>query len=239
MDKYFRVEKLRATANPQQVCWLAMHQDYSADAVVDSIAKCPSETKAGEFIVNHCLKHGHFGISEHPAITFNCVGFPHHTVMQLRTHRVGISFDVSSLRYCSQHIIDVANDERSVESVFYLRPPGFYTDRQGAKYNFTEDDYYLKRGRIIDLCNDYAIAVNKGHSEEHARELLPQSIRQNFVVSFNARSLLHLVDLRTVKDAQLEIQQFSELLFQQFKDWMPEVAQWYAEKRLGKNKLAP
>lgn len=239
MDKYFRIELLRATQNPQQLCWLAMHQDYSAYGVVDNIDKCPNETKSGEYIVEHCLKFNHWGILEHPQITFNCVGFPHHTVMQLRTHRVGISFDVSSLRYCSQHILDVADNKQPVEKAFCLRKPGFYTDRNGAKYELSNSEYQDREITIYNLCCDYQEAIENGQSEEHAREIIPQSIRQNFVVSFNARSLLHVLDLRSEKNAQLEIQHFSELLFQRFSEWMPEVAEWYKSKRLGKNKLAP
>jgi len=34
MDK-FRVEVIKATPNPQQVMWLAMHQDYSEEFVWD------------------------------------------------------------------------------------------------------------------------------------------------------------------------------------------------------------
>lgn len=239
MDKYFRVETLRFTPNPQQVCWLAMHQDYTADAVVDRLDKCPNETKAGEYLVTHCLKYNHWGVVEHPQITFNVVGFPHHTVMQLRTHRIGCTFDVSSLRYCSQHIIDVVSGDKSVEDVFYLRPPGYYTDRRGAKYELTQKQYERKKERLEELCCDYNDALFDGMSEEHARELIPMSIRQNFVLSLNARSLMHLLDMRSTADVQGEAVVFSELLFLRFAEWMPEVSQWYSEKRLGKNKLAP
>lgn len=239
MDKYFRIELLRATPNPQQLCWLAMHQDYSPHAVVDRLDRCPDETKAGEHLVNHCIKFNHWGVLEHCQISFNCVGFPHHTMVQLRTHRTGISFDVQSLRYCSQHIIDVAEGKRSVHEVFYLRPPGTYTDRNGKKYEYSESWH---ESRILDMAvavDMYHESLSRGMSEEHARELLPQCIRQNFVLSLNARSLLHILDLRSQKDAQLEIQQFSELLFHRFSEWMPQVAEWYANNRLGKNKLAP
>jgi thymidylate synthase (FAD) len=216
-----------------------MHQDYSPHAVVDRLDKCPSEVQAGEYIVKHCLKHLHWGVLEHSQITFNCVGFPHHVVMHLRTHRVGISFDVQSLRYCSEHILDVANHKRSPEELFFIRPPGHYTDRDGAKYDFTEEDYTERLGILYNLAKEYARAIAKGQSEEHARELMAMSIRQNFVLSVNARSLLHLLDVRSTKDVQLETQQFSQLLFKQFAIWMPQVAEWYAENRLGKNKLAP
>jgi thymidylate synthase (FAD) len=239
MDKYFRVEKLRATPNPQQLCWLAMHQDYTGDAVVDSLYKCPGETKAGEYIVKRCLQFGHFGILEHAQISFNCVGFPHHTMVQLRTHRTGISFDVSSLRYCSQHIIDVSTGNRNVEEVFFLRPVSKYTNRHGAKYESKDELLSKSVEHHFRACQIYHEMIEAGYSEEHARENIPMSIRQNFVVSLNARSMLHVLDMRFPKNAQEEIRDLSALMFEQFAEWMPQVVEWYQKTRLGKNKLAP
>ncbi len=239
MDKYFRVELLRATPNPQQLCWLAMHQDYSPHAVVDRLDKCPNEQQSGEYIVKHCMKPSHFGILEHPQITINGIGFPHHTVMQIRTHRIGVSFDVQSFRYCGDNILDVAKGRKTIDEVFCLRKPGRYTDRHGAKYEMTEQLYQHKLRSVQLMCDEYSADIADGFSEEHARELVGMGIRQNFVASFNARSLLHVLDNRHKKDAQLEVQIFSDLLFQRFAEWMPQVAEWYAANRLGKNKLAP
>ena len=58
-------------------------------------------------------------------------------------------------------------------------------------------------------------------------------------MTFNARSLLHFCDLRIPKDAQSEIRTMAEMLFEEFKIWMPEVAEWYEKNRKGKNKLSP
>ena len=53
------------------------------------------------------------------------------------------------------------------------------------------------------------------------------------------RSLMHLLDLRWKKDAQLEAQKFCELLYLQFEQWSPSVAHWYKENRAKKAKLSP
>jgi thymidylate synthase (FAD) len=85
----------------------------------------------------------------------------------------------------------------------------------------------------------YLNRLDQGLDEEHARSIMPYDIRQNFVVSFNPRSLMHFLDLRHKPDAQLEIQWLAEDLFSWFCSWMPEIAAWYAKNRLGKGKLAP
>ena len=58
-------------------------------------------------------------------------------------------------------------------------------------------------------------------------------------MSCNSRSLMHLLDLRWKKDAQLEAQKFCELLYSRFEEWMPHVAHWYEENRAKKARLSP
>lgn len=76
-------------------------------------------------------------------------------------------------------------------------------------------------------------------AEEHIRDYLPQAIRQNFVVSFNLRSVLHFMDLRAKMDAQLEIQALCAQMAPLLEKWAPNVWKYYEEKRLHKGKLAP
>ena len=71
------------------------------------------------------------------------------------------------------------------------------------------------------------------------RDYLAQAIRQNFVVSFNLRSVLHIMDLRAKMDAQLEIQALCEQLVPHLQKWSPNVWKYYEEKRLHKARLSP
>jgi thymidylate synthase (FAD) len=238
-DPHFRVEVLNRTEHPQTLCWWAMHQDYSENFVFDE--EPPSESESGTLIVKHLLagERGHYGPLEHPAITFNVGGFPHAVMQQARTHRVGVSFDVQSGRYTGKRILDVCTGARDVEEVFYLRPAGTYRDRQGKKYDYTEDQRLVHRIICIDSAGRYKLALEDGFSEEHARDIIPYAIRQDFVVSFNLRSLMHMFDLRFKRDAQLEIQQMCELMWPHFKSWTPEISNWYEKSRLLKGRLAP
>jgi thymidylate synthase (FAD) len=62
---------------------------------------------------------------------------------------------------------------------------------------------------------------------------------QNFVVSFNLRSVLHLMDLRAKLDAQLEIQALCEQMSPLVERWAPNVWKYYEEKRLHRARLSP
>ncbi len=149
------------------------------------------------------------------------------------------SFDVQSFRYTGHQVIEAYTGKRDIEEVFYLRPEGYYSDRKGKKYYYSPD----QRQRDLDWCLEaakrYKIDLEHGMSEEHARGKLPFDYRQHFVVSFSLRALLHFLDLRFKKDAQLEIQQLCNLIWPYVEDWVPAVAKWYERNRLGKARLAP
>jgi thymidylate synthase (FAD) len=144
-----------------------------------------------------------------------------------------------SQRYTGKRVIKVASGELPVDDVFYIRPPGFYTNRKGKKYDWTQEDYEDELDFILQGCKRYAVKYDKGMCEEHIRDYLAQAIRQNFVVSFNLRSVLHFMDLRAKMDAQLEIQALCTQLVPLLEKWAPNVWKYYEEKRLHRAKLSP
>ena len=123
--------------------------------------------------------------------------------------------------------------------MFYLRPVGAYSDRQGKRYEYSEQARSLDMGHCLVAASRYKELLDQGFAEEHARSILPFDIRQHFVVSFSLRALLHFMDLRAKRDAQLEIQQLCALLWPHLQAWAPEVAGWYELTRLHKARLAP
>jgi len=239
MDPFFRIVTLAATPRPQTAIWQAMHTDYSEDFVADQLP--PEEAEAGRLVIKHLLagERGHYGPLEHPQFTVAAGWFPHSVMQQARTHRVGVSFDVQSGRYTGQRIIQAAQRQRDLEEVFYLRPVGEYRDRQGKRYAYTASQRLADLAVCDAAAQRYAAQIAEGRSEEHARGLIPFDLRQHFVVSFSLRAALHFLDLRAKRDAQEEIQQFSELLVPQLIEWAPQLLGWYAEHRLHKGRLAP
>ncbi|NEQ40488.1 MAG: FAD-dependent thymidylate synthase [Okeania sp. SIO3I5] len=149
------------------------------------------------------------------------------------------SFDVQSYRYCSGKVIAVADGKTDIETAFYLRPVGEYSDRQGKKYYYSAEQREKDLEWCLEAAKKYQIDLELGMSEEHARGKIPFDYRQHFVVSFNCRSLLHFLDLRYKKNAQLEIQKLCELMWPHVQDWVPNIAEWYEKNRLGKSRLAP
>lgn len=136
----------------------------------------------------------------------------------------------NSMRYSSQHIIDVALGNKEVEKVFYFRPEGYYQDRKGKKYYYSQENIEYDKEACLILCQMYYSKINKGFAEEHCRDLIPQNIRQHFFVSMNARALFHFINLRIKKDAQLEIQALAEMMAIEAVKWMPEISEYMFTK---------
>lgn len=82
-------------------------------------------------------------------------------------------------------------------------------------------------------------AKQLGVVHEHARGCIPFDVRQHWVMSGNARAIMHLLDIRAKMDVQPETRVMTEMMFEHFKHWMPEVAAWYEEHRWRKARLAP
>lgn len=238
-DEYFAIKVVNKTLKPNKTVYAALHQDYSETFVMEQ-AITPTERRCGYLLRERLLKggRGHFGPLEHVTITLGCGYFPHSTVQQLTRQRIA-SFDVQSNRYTGARIIEAAQGRLPIESVFYVRPAGIYSDRKGNKYHYTDMGRKQDLLRCLEAAKYYVKQIAKGMSEEHARALIPFDVRQHFVLTVNARSLMHFLDLRAKADAQLECQIWCKMVMPHFRDWMPELAEWYVDNRWGKAKLSP
>lgn len=217
--------------------YVALHNDYAEEFQPSTTLP---EDRCGEIAVERLLKgnRGHYGPLEHPQLSL-AIQADHNTIMQLRTHRTGISFDVQSMRYSGKRIEMVASGELKPEEVFHVRPPGRYRDRQGDPYEWSAEDVNHFLSIAHASARDYAHLRAKGVAEEHARGVLITSYLQNAVVSANLRTWLHLLDIRLKGDAQHEIRCLMTLIASQVQRWVPEIYSWWHEHRCGKAILAP
>jgi thymidylate synthase (FAD) len=268
MDKLFRVEVVAQTDCPSRAIWYGQHQCVAECFALDDHAP-ETEQDCGVAIVNHLLPHGHWSPLEHATITLNFGGFSHRIMQQFTRSRIGVSPSVQSFRYTGKRVaelgkaiiewmeypmdnpddekfwnsagvwLDVPENRAWVERIFYLRPTGHYHDRFGASIDY---DSLARWDDLLDCLYDayrYATKTANGMPAEMAAGTLPMDARQDWVATFNARSLCAFFDRRTPKDAQLEIRQMCDLIWPHFEAWLPETATWYRKNRWGKNKLAP
>lgn len=238
-DFGFKVKMIASPVEPNAICWVAMHQDYYHGMSSEDV---PNQTEGwfGQKIVEKLLEgnRGHWGCLEHSgAFTFN-IKVNHHTLMQMRTHRIAVSFDVQSFRYTGKFLKDITFAD--FHEFFYIPPVGEYVDRAGTRGQMTP--WLVKEWKNMlwqNICMYNGLVHDEGIPEETARGVLPEYYQHAVVTFDNIRSLLHMADLRLKKDAQREIRVIMEEIFTQASAVMPEVCEYYAKTRLGKALLSP
>jgi len=188
------------------------------------------EAKTRSFIEKE-LRRGHYGPFEHPQITFAVKGVPVFTERQLIRHR-HLTFDVQSMRYADFSDAPYTTPETLTDST--LNREDGYTDLDEetkaecrALYESHMDEAFIRYEKLVE----------QGVPKEDARGLLGLGTEVNLSVSGNARSFLHLLDMRRKADAQWSIRQMSEQMLDELFDWMPHTYNWY--KNNGPNKLSP
>jgi len=189
------------------------------------------QAKTRSFIEKQ-LSRGHFGPWEHPQITFAIKGVPVFTERQLIRHR-HLTFDVQSMRYADFSDAPYTVPKSMTDPEHFSRERGLSeisdADREAARELYEEemDRSFEKYQELLD----------RGIPKEDARGLLGLSTEVNLTVSGNARTFLHLLDMRRKANAQRNIRELSEAMLDELFEWMPYTFNYYAEN--GPNKLSP
>lgn len=236
-----RVELLKGTPEPEELVCRCARGDYSSewvgsdrafDAVMDSVEGETIEAKT-ETLLEHLFRSGHFGPFEHPTATFAVEGVSRSCMAQLTRHRHA-SFDVQSLRYTEV--------EGTPEELFCF-PPSFADEEIVSREGISEVDLSAdEREEVAEGLYEHAIdayrrLIDAGVPKEDARMVLPLGTTVNLTFTMNARSLMHLLDMRLKADAQWEVRELSKKVLDECKEWMPHTFERYEQQH--PNKLAP
>jgi len=219
----------------------------SVEEVKDSGNKYVLAEAATIAFVEKQLSRGHYGLWEHPQITFTVKEVSRVTMAQITRHR-HLSFDVQSMRYAdfSEQEIVVPATLLS-DSQRHERYPHIY-DENGNHFNRDEGVFEMPEDERAHWRNAYASyreqmrdfyqdMVNAGIPKEDARFMLPLGTSVNMTISGNARTFLHLLDMRRKANAQWEIRELSEALLDELFEWAPYTFNHYRDH--GPNRLSP
>jgi len=178
------------------------------------------------------LSRGHYGPFEHPQITFAIKGVPVFTERQLIRHR-HLTFDVQSMRYADFSDAPYTVPKSMTDPEHFSREQGLSEISDEAReearelYEQEMDRSFEKYQELLDL----------GIPKEDARGLLGLGTEVNLSTSGNARTFLHLLDMRRKANAQRNIREMSEAMLDELFDWMPSTYSYYSEH--GPNRLSP
>jgi len=166
---------------------------------------------------------------------------------QITRHR-HLTFDIQSMRYADfseQEIVVPAtllsDEERHERYPHVYDEDGFHFNRDEGVFDMSEEKRADWRAMFVEHRENardfYQEMVEAGIPKEDARFILPLGTTVNMTFSGNARTFLHLLDMRRKADSQWEIRELSEALLDELFEWAPHTFSWYAEN--GPNKLSP
>jgi thymidylate synthase (FAD) len=191
------------------------------------------ETEAATHsFVNKQLSRGHYGPWEHPQITFSVNGVSRVTMAQLTRHR-HMTFDVQSQRYVDFSETDAIVPKSLTDDEHFTRETGVV-----ELENMSQDAAASSYRELADEALDwYERMVEEGVPKEDARFMLPVGTPVNMTFSGNARTMMHVLNLRQKADAQWEVRELSNKIVDLLHDWIPYTADWWEEN--GPVKISP
>ena len=157
---------------------------------------------SAEKFVRMILKRGHDSVLEHASVTFRITtdrGISHEIVR----HRVGMSYSQESTRYVKYGDIEVIEPEFSDKDEEYQH---WLDAMQGAE-------------------KTYKSLIDTGLAPQHARSVLPNSLKTEIVVTGNYRAWRHFLTLRMDKAAHPQIRKVSRMLLRWFEENVPVIVE--------------
>ena len=156
-----------------------------------------------KFITN-IVERGHHAMLEHFSITVKFIcdrGVSH----ELVRHRVA-SFAQESTRYC--------NYEKKGDLVFIDPSECFGWGSKSAVY-------FSWRNAMMEAEDSYLFMIREGISPQQARDVLPNSLKTEIVVTANLREWMHIIDLRAAPTAHPQMRELMIPLLQEFHTSIP------------------
>ncbi len=238
-----KVRQIAATADAERLVCRAARGDYMREApwsesfeeVMGPIKGADIEEKIRNFL-RQLISAGHWGPFEHPTITFGIEGMSRVTLAQLTRHRLA-SFDIQSGRYVSL---------RTLTPQDFVWPPSYREEavvsREGGRHEITlspSEREKLIEGVFARMIEAYKTLVDGGVPREDARYLFPLATPVNGTMTVNARSLMHIIAIRSFGDAQWEIRDLVGQMLELGKEWMPVTFGVFEKRMKTRNVIAP
>ncbi len=238
-----KVRQIVATTDAERLVCQAARGDYMKEApwnesfeeVMGPIKGADIEEKIGN-LLRRLISAGHWGPFEHPTITFGIEGMSRVTLAQLTRHRLA-SFDIQSGRYVSL---------RTLTPKDFVWPPSYREEavvsREAGRREITlspSEREKLIEGLFAQMIEAYRTLVDGGVPREDARYLFPLATPVNGTMTVNARSLMHIIAIRSFGDAQWEIRDLVTQMLELAKEWMPVTFSTFEKRMKTRDVIAP
>ncbi|MHA2406976.1 MAG: FAD-dependent thymidylate synthase [Candidatus Ranarchaeia archaeon] len=154
-----------------------------------------------EKLLHSIIKLGHFSVLEHGSFTFEIREASRIFSHQLVRHRMA-SFSQQSQRTVR------------FKKPSYVTPPKLMAPSQKESLRVFEET-------VEKAFKAYGVLLENGIKPEDARFVLPQASTTSLIMTMNCRELLHFFRLRLAKDAQWEIRDVAQKMYDLVKEKAP------------------
>lgn len=161
---------------------------------------------SAEKFVGGIIKRGHESVIEHYYVTvkFICNRAISHEIVR---HRIG-SYSQESTRYCNYSNLKFGNEITVIEPFYYM------TNDRAFHYQVWYDTCLAAEKAYFKL-------LNAGSSAQEARDVLPNALKTEIMVTFNLREWRHFFKLRCSLAAHPQMRELSIPLLREFQEAMP------------------
>lgn len=184
------------------------------------------ENKAGrtdaEYLRQSIVEHGHLSVIEHINVSFGVTYLPRSVQMEVIRHRPGSAYSFISQRF--------VHTEGEFVIPPILRTAGMEDSRKVFEESCTSlyENYLTLTDEIKDEYepeNQDERTLKRKRQKEAARALLPNCVTSSGVITYNARQLRHVIEMRTDEHADASIREFAAALYNASKDVIPAIFQ--------------
>lgn len=170
-----------------------------------------TETSAEPF-VEMIIKRGHESVLEHGVITVRVItnrGVSH----ELVRHRIG-SYSQESTRFCNYGSNDVLFIDPRIGFKYHKKLSEFPDDTKDYIANVMEESYAKSE-------ESYKRLLEEGIPPEIARDVLPNGLKTDIVITYNLRQWREFFRQRTAEVAHPEMREITLPLLERFKELLP------------------
>ena len=186
------------TPEPETVIAMAAKLCYSKSDV-DKLKTAVLTNEDNAKFIEKLKEMGHESPFEHVTFTFAIEGISRTLTHQLVRHRIA-SYSQKSQRYVGENNFE------------YIIPPTI------SRNSEAEEKF---KNLMETIRKTYNELVDMSIPKEDARYVLPNATETKIIVTMNARSLLHFLQLRCCTRAQWEIRQMANLMLAEVKKVAP------------------
>jgi len=200
--------------------------ELDGQGILKKIEKCgrvcyKSEDKitdeSAERFVQNIIKRGHESVLEHFSFTVKFVcdrGISHEIVR----HRLA-SYSQESSRYCNYSSGKFGNEITVIEPCFW-NP----VTRQEIEQETAINEPYFGWSYVCEVAEDvYFDLIKKGATPQEARNVLPNSLKTELIMTTNLREWRHFFKLRTSSAAHPQMREIAVPLLKELQTKIPIV----------------